>query len=354
MRLNRSQTILLIVLGALTLVVYGLLVGAVVRGPRETSQVIVSPVVSPTQDMSGDATPVETSPAVPTRAPTATPAAAAPQTRYDLDVVREPEDAQLRVQRGYAYLALGAYLYAMKDFDVAIGLDDAPAEAYAGRGEAHFYRREWTAALEDLGVALAANPGLADARALHGRLLSEWGLHDPALDALRQAVELDDADPEKHIWLADALLRSGDAAAAELAYTSVLTREARSIAAHVGRAMARAEQGALDAAQADLTTAQSLVPYDPVVLNGQAWFYAWYLGGSLDEAERLAQRAIAGSSWDIDTARYLHTLGWVYYQQQRYDEAIATLEEAADLAVVEGEVVIRDIVQHLEDARQAR
>jgi hypothetical protein len=78
------------------------------------------------------------------------------------------------------------------------------------------------------------------------------------------------------------------------------------------------------------------------------------VGDTFEEAERLAQRAVAGSSWELDKARYLHTLGWIYVRQQRYDEAVVVLEDAADLATVEGEVVIQDIVKHLEDARRAR
>jgi len=92
------------------------------------------------------------------------------------------------------------------------------------------------------------------------------------------------------------------------------------------------------------------VPYDPVALNGQAWFWAWYLRDNQGEAERLALRAVAGAEKDFEKARYLYTLGLVYYQQNRYDEAVAALEEAARLATVEGEVVYGEILALLSDA----
>jgi tetratricopeptide (TPR) repeat protein len=110
----------------------------------------------------------------------------------------------------------------------------------------------------------------------------------------------------------------------------------------------------LSAAQADLTVALDVAPYDPVALNGQAWFNIWYLEEHSSDAERLAERAIAAARSDLEKARYLHTLGWVYRHQGRYEEAIATLEEAARLATVEGQVVYEAIATHLEDVRAGR
>jgi Tfp pilus assembly protein PilF len=118
--------------------------------------------------------------------------------------------------------------------------------------------------------------------------------------------------------------------------------------------MAYAEQGDLDAAQADLDSALDIAPYDPAALNGQAWLYAWYRGDRWAQAERLARRAMAGAEDDLEKARILHTLGWVYYRQGRYEEAVARLEEAAALATVEGQVVYGEIVEHLEQAKGAQ
>jgi len=346
MKLTRSQQIVLVVLGVLTVGVYGCLVSTMVRSSRQASPASLSAAQTEEPTSSPTATPSPT--------PTPTPIPPAPQTRYDLQVAREPENPTLRLQRGYAYMALDAPTYAIEDFDAAIELDDTLAEAYAGRGEALFHIKEWTAAAEDFEVALALNPDLADAHAWRGYLLSERGRHGPAIEALRQAVELDKGDPWKRIVLAQALLRSGSPGEAKIEYTAALALEGRSTEAYVGRAMAYAEEGDLDAAQADLDSAQGIAPHDPVVLNGQAWLYAWYRDDRLADAEQLAQRAVAGAEDDLQKARYLHTLGWVYYQQERYDEAVATLEEAAALATVEGEVVYGEIVEHLEEAKGAQ
>jgi len=352
MKLKRSQLIVLGVLGVLTVLVYGCLVSLVVRNSRQISQELapeaatLPPSVAQAEE---EATVSPTATASPT--PTPTPIPAAPQTRYDLQVARDQGNPTLRLQRGYAYIDLGAYTYAIEDFDTAISLEGTLAEAYLGRGEARFHLKEWSVALEDFEQALALNPDLADAHAWRGYLLSEQGKPGLALEALRQAVALDEADPVKHIRLAHALLRSGSPGEAKIEYTTVLSSEVRSVEAHVGRAMALAEQGDFDAALADLSSAQAFAPYDPVALNGQAWFYAWYRRSHLDEAQQLAQRAVAGAEDDLERARYLHTLGWVYYRQERYEEAVATLEEAAALATVEGQVVYGEILEHLEEAR---
>lgn len=358
MKPARSQIIILAVMGILTMVVCGVLIGIFARNSSQVSQVLLAAPTLPVtaQSRMPEASPMPTATPIPTPTPepTPTPTPVAPQTRYDLQVAREPENPALRVQRGYAYMTLGAYSYAVDDFSVAVGLDTALAEAYIGRGEAKFYLKEWRSALQDFDQALALNPELADAYTRRGNLLSLRGEHVQALEALRQAVVLDETDPQKYVVLGDALLRSGAPDEAQLAYTTALSFEVRHVAAYVGRAMAWAELGDLPAAQADLTVALDIAPYDPVALNGQAWFNIWYLQEHSSDAERLAERAIAEAECDLERARYLHTLGLVYRHQGRYEEAIATLEEAARLALVEGEVVYEEIVTHLEAVKASQ
>jgi len=357
MKLTRSQLITLIVLGVLTVVVYGVLVAAVVLNSRQISQ--MSAPAAATSSLppagAGEAMSSPTAIASLIPIPTITPTPSlAPQTRYDLQVVREPEDPTLRLQRGYAYIELDAYSYAVDDFNIAIGLDETLFDAYHGRGLAHFYLKEWNVALEDFDQALALNPDLAEAHAWRGYLLYLRGKYEPAIKALRQAVALDGVDPAKRVWLAEVLLRSGDAGEAEAEYATALSLDARSIAAYVGRALARAEQRNFQGATDDLDRAREISPHDPVVLSGRAWFYAWYQHDHLEEAEQLAQRALAGAEDDLERASCLDTLGWVYYEQGRYDEAAATLEEAVALATVEGQVAYPDMLERLKKARAAQ
>lgn len=355
MRLTRSQLIIVGVLTMLTVAVWCFLTSVVVRNLGSMSQPAAPAADGPLGSQAAgepSTTPAPTATATPPATPT--PTLAAPQTRYDLQVARDPESADLRVQRGYAYMALGAYSFAAADFDVAVRLEPTSADAYLGRGEAYFHTKEWSAALMDFEGAIALNPDLADAFAWAGRLYSLRGQHPRALEDLSQAAALEPAGTRNHLWLAEALLRSGDPGGAVAEYGAVLSLDRASVEAYVGRAMALAEQGDLAGAQIDLVTALDITPYDPVALNGQAWFYAWYLHDNLGEAEQLAQRAIAAAEGDFVRARYFDTLGWTYYLQGRYEEAVATLEAAAELATVEGECVYGEIQERLEQARGAQ
>jgi tetratricopeptide (TPR) repeat protein len=255
------------------------------------------------------------------------------------------------VERGHAYIELKAYAEAIADFDVAINLDGALATAYLGRGKARFFTKEWSAALEDFDQALALNPELADAHAWRGHLLSERGESDLGIDALRQAVALDETDPAKQIWLAQALLRDERPGAAREAYSAALSLGPASAEAYIGRARAEVELGDLEAAQVNLSHAMSTAAFDPVSLDGRAWFYGLYQQDRLYEATQLAQQAVAGARDDLEKARYLHTLGSLYYQQGYREHAVATLEEAVALATVEGEVIYDEILELLDEIR---
>jgi tetratricopeptide (TPR) repeat protein len=207
---------------------------------------------------------------------TPTPVSSAPQTQYDAEIAQDPNNPTLRLQRGYAYIELGAYTDAIKDFDVAIRLDEISADPFLGRGVARYHAKEWTTALADFDHALVLNPDLADAHAWRGYLLSEWGQFNLGIDALRRAIALDDADPTKHIRLGQVLLYNGRPGQAKAEFSTALSLESHSVEAYVGQAMAEAELGDLDAAQTNLSHAMSTGPFHPAALHARAWFHAWY------------------------------------------------------------------------------
>jgi tetratricopeptide (TPR) repeat protein len=252
---------------------------------------------------------------------------------------------------------MAAYAEAIGDFDHAIsaatGVTETLAEAYTGRGQARFHLKEWTVALEDLGQAVALNPDSANAYAWRGHLLAERGEYELGIEALRQAVVLDETDPAKYIWLGQALLRGQRPNEAKEAYSASLSLYAFSVEAYVGRAMAEAAIGDLAAVEANLSHAMSTDPFHPAALNARAWFFAQYEQERLFEAAQLAQQAVDGAKDDLEKARYMHTLGQIYYQQRHHDQAIATLEEAAVLATIEGNVIYNEITEYLAEIKAA-
>jgi tetratricopeptide (TPR) repeat protein len=361
-KMSCSQRIIIIILGLLTVVVCGALASIFILNPEVISQIVAPPTAtliptltplppSPTPPPIAFSLPTPTPTLVPTPTPIPTPASDAPQTDYDTLIAEQPNNPTLRLQRGYAYIEMGAHAYAVEDFNTAIALDGTSAEPYLGHGVARFHTKEWTAALADFDQALALNPGLADAYAWRGYLLSERGRLNAGLGDLRQAIALDETDPAKHIRLGHAYLHNGRPGQAKVAFSTALSLESHSVEAYAGRAMAEAELGDLEAAETNLSHAMSTGPFHPAALHARAWLRAWYQPDHLYEAGQLAQQAVEAATNDLEKARYLDTLGWLYYLQGYRDQASATLEEAVTLATVEGELVYGEILDHLERLR---
>lgn len=82
-----------------------------------------------------------------------------------------------------------------------------------------------------------------------------------------------------------------------------------------------------------------LEPDSPIALNGLGYAYA-QAGHNLDEAVRLTTRAVilmrekraAGETKDDSLGMVVDSLGWAYFNQKKYKEAISNLASAAELA----------------------
>jgi tetratricopeptide (TPR) repeat protein len=84
-----------------------------------------------------------------------------------------------------------------------------------------------------------------------------------------------------------------------------------------------------------------------------AWVYNYIAfdfaekGRRLDAAAKLADRAIELAESAEDSASYLDTRGWVYYQQQDYEKAVGDLEEAVRIAPEPSDEVLGHFAQAL-------
>lgn len=99
--------------------------------------------------------------------------------------------------------------------------------------------------------------------------------------------------------------------------------------------------GKKDACIAEMKTVIAQDPKDHHALNYLGYTYA-DLGIHLDEAENLIRKAL---SLKPDDGYITDSLGWVYYQSGRYQEAVDTLEKARSL-VADDPVIL----EHLGDA----
>ncbi len=89
----------------------------------------------------------------------------------------------------------------------------------------------------------------------------------------------------------------------------------------------------LDAAE----RAYRLWPNEPMTLNDLGYFLADY-DVDIDRAESLIKRALELSTGSSTEASVTDSLGWVYYRQKKYEEAVIALQKAVKLAPGSAEI----------------
>ncbi len=362
-----SQVQLLVLGGLLVLVlaVYGLLVTVMLRDQTKwaaapaTEGVVMepSPVVgepAASEELSPTAIPLEegaegeaTTDATPLPPATATPQAST-ATRLDLQVMRDPNNLDLRLERGAEYLRLGDYAAALRDFEHAEGLDKELAEVYLGQGHAYIFLRRWESAESALGTAVSFNSELEAAHFWLGRLFYYEGRYMESAQEFDWAAELNREESLPEVWLARAAVQHGDLEEAQGAISRVFAMTEKLPLAYLARAEVRILEEDYEAAQGDLLYAKSLAVHDFEILNSLAWFYLEYMPERLGDAELLTQQAQNWARWDIEKALAMQTLGRVRIAQGRPEEAKQLFAQASDLATVDGQVGLPELVADID------
>lgn len=345
------QILALGVLLILVLGVYGALALIILRNRPAT---IVTPVPTLELPRAAQNTPVPTQRATPASTPIPSTPTATPQpavaTQFDLRLLQDPDNIELRLERGYKYLELRAYDLAVSDLEHALTLDNQNSKIYVGLGQAHFYARRWQRAEEALGATIAYNEDDEEAHFWLGMVLYYSGRYDEAAREFDWAAELNPDQPRNEAWLALAAAHNGQLPEAEAAAERALALDAKFAPAYLGRAQVRIAQGDYEMAQGDLLYARNLAPHDFDALNALARFYADHVPERMIEAERLVQQAQNWATWDIQQAQALQTLGRIYLAQGRKEDAKQALARASDLATVDGRVGLPDLIADLDRA----
>ena len=355
---KKVKPLQLIILGGLLILVigvYGALALIILRTRPQAAEPPTPAVELLTlteETLAPTPTPSNTPP--PTRPPvSATPTGPPPplvSTHIDLRLLQDPDNVGLRIERGYKYLELRAYDLAVSDFEYALQLDDRNPRIHVGLGQAHFFARRWERAEAVLGTAIAYTEDDEEAHFWLGVVLYYAGRYDEAAREFDWAAELNPDNPRNEAWLALAAAHSGQLQEAEAAAERALALDARFAPAYLGRAQVRIAQGDFEAAQGDLLYARNLAPYDFETLNALARFYADHVPERLVEAERLVQQAQNWTTWDIQRAQALQTLGRIYLIQGRKQEAKQVLARASDLATVDGRIGLPELVEDFDRA----
>ncbi len=303
--------------------------------------------VPPTATRSAPPTPQNTP--TPPQTPTPAPPVA---TRFDEHIKANPDNVELRLQRGTEYLRLGAYAAALADFEHARSIDEQNPAIHLGIGQADYLLLNWPAAENAFLTAIALDPKMPEAHFNLGMLYYLQGRYQEAAKAFDQAAEINPDYVEAEAWLAIASAQYGDANEALAAAGRAISITQESAIVHVARAWAYCAQTPpnLDAAQGALLYAYKLEPHGIEVLITLARFYSDYRPEWLVEAEQMAHYALNWAKNDLERARALYTLGHVYLAQNRKDEAKEILANAADMTTYEGQVLLYGIVEDINRA----
>ena len=316
-------------------------------------------------------------------------------------VISNPQCGAYRAghaQLAHAYLRDGLYEQALAETRRAIRQDGPDDRLLLIAALARLGLDEVNAALELIGQAIALAPDnddlysalrdicekeerfaqteelLAQLRADHGQSASLWATEgwlyarqerlDAAIEALRQAIQLDEHHLFAHIELSRLLMTEGHLAEAEIALTEAvrIQPDDRQLALTLGdcqlqqgraeRAARTFEQalkaGVISAVDIALTyhkhkrpdrtieyyeRALASTPDDPLILNNLAWTYAEE-GLRLSYALNLSMRAVKR---DAESPVYLDTYAELLHLLGRHAHAVAIMRQALALEPTDGE-----------------
>ncbi len=361
--LSLPQVLILVLLGVVIVVAYLALARVfkqAISVPPPTSEV----TAETPQDVLSTEAPPTTTPIPPTAKPTEripestptpvqTPTPAPPvATQLDAHIRINPDNVDMRLQRGAEYLRLGAYEAALADFEHARSIDEQRPEVHFGMGQANYLLLNWPEAETDFLTASALDPNLPEPHFGIGMLYYLQGRYREAAKEFDKAAEINPDYVEAEAWLAIASAQLGDSTEAMGAAGRAISLTQESALVHIARSWAYRSENPpnVDAAQGDLLYAQKLDPYGFELLIALARFYSDYRPERLVEAEQLAYYASNWAKGDLERARALHALGHVYLAQNRKDDAKKALAEAADLTTYQGQVLLFGVVEDLERA----
>ncbi len=206
-------------------------------------------------------------------------------------------DAYSQLYR-YADASAENVAQASRASEKALVLDPQSAEAHASRGLALLIGEDYQAAQQEFDLAATLNPGLFEAHLYHGLSLSSQGLHEQALGKYLRSMEINPADVQPPMFLAQtyaALGRREDEMRVRLAALSTLNQHVR-LNPHDTRALYMSALNLYrvgERKQADELAEQALRQdqNEPVVLYNIACFHV--IKGDYKRAIDLLEKAVS-------------------------------------------------------------
>jgi len=200
-----------------------------------------------------------------------------------------PKDVQAQLELGLLSLSERKYAEATSIFDKLRATGDP--RAYAGLARSYTSQRQFEKALEILRDGQKKTGGATLLVSEIGTTAALAGQFDLAISQFREVTESQPRSVSARLSLGDAYELKGDETNAVAAYREAFNLAPQDLTAGLDLAKALIAAGLMNQAKGHLQTLLQSHPDDPLVMNQMAYFLSQN-GGDLDEALRLAQRAL--------------------------------------------------------------
>ncbi len=247
---------------------------------------------------------------------------AAALKEFDVAAGLEPQSAEAQERRGRVLTALKKYADAEKAFEAALQAAPRSAPALGGLTNNFLAQGQVDRARTRIAQQAQRQPESYEIQLVMGEFCMSRKDWTCAEQGFRRAVEL-----YPYAWIAYAQLARIYKSTNRLAEAVQTYEKARQqfpdiLADYITLAMAYEAQGDVSRAQQVYQDALKVDPNFVPAQNNLAWLYLQH-GGPLDEALKLAQRA---RTQKPDDPHITDTLAWAYYKKGWYPSAIELLE----------------------------
>lgn len=249
--------------------------------------------------------------------------AAAARVELDQLIKESPKDAEPRVQLGL--LALAEHKTAQAIELLNLQRADGDPRVFAGLAAAYLNLKQRDRALEVLNQGLAKAPDSLLLTRQLGAAEAMTGHYDQAIAQFQKLLAADPQSADLHRQLGEVYGLEGDHGNEIQCYQQAYQLEPGNLRAALALADALGRGGRTREARTLYQNVVQAHPDNAVALNNAAYFLA-ETGGDLDEALRLAQRAVRKAPGQ---PVFSDTIGYIYLKKGLQDSAIHTFSTLA-------------------------
>ncbi len=243
---------------------------------------------------------------------------------YDRDIKLDLQDEQAYVNRGVTYEKLGNYQLAIEDFNKAIELDLQDEQAYVNRGATYKKLGNYQLAIEDFDKAIKLDPRCTRAYYNRGNVYGTLGNYQQAIEDYNKAIELDREYVKAYVNRGIIYKKSGNYEQADKDFNKAIALDPQYVQAYINLGIVYAAKGQHKKAIREYKQALKIDPDSIQAYNNLGYLYI-DTEINLKEGLNLIKKAL---SLAPENPSIMDSLGWAYYKNGMFDEALEELKKA--------------------------